>query len=83
MNAVGSTNQPTIVKVNCRVTIRGFKPDDEEETFWIVPDSQSNLQENKLPTTSPLAIALTQIIHKAACPVLAGVGESEGRAETE
>jgi len=26
---------------------------------------------------------LTRIIHKAPCPVLAGVGESEGRAERE
>lgn len=46
------------VRVNCRVTIRGFEPDGEEETYWIVEDSQARVEENKLPASSPLANAL-------------------------
>jgi transcription elongation factor GreA len=46
------------VTVNCRVTIRGFEPDGEEETYWIVEDEQANVQENKLPVSSPLANVL-------------------------
>ncbi len=42
------------VTVNSRVTIRGFEP-GEEETYEIVDDTQANVQENKLPASSPLA----------------------------
>jgi transcription elongation GreA/GreB family factor len=46
------------VTVNCRVTINGFEPDGEEETYWIVEDRLANLQENKLAASSPLARVL-------------------------
>jgi transcription elongation GreA/GreB family factor len=55
---VRSDEETKTVTVNCRVTIKGFEPDGEEETYWIVEDRLSNLQENKLPASSPLARVL-------------------------
>lgn len=55
---VNNVDETREVTVNCRVTVRGFEPPDEEETFWIVADGEANPQENKLPASSPLAQAL-------------------------
>jgi len=55
---VSGMNETNTVAVNCRVTIKGFDPDGEQETYWIVEDSQADPQEDKLPASSPLANAL-------------------------
>ena len=55
---MSGTAEKKTVTLNCRVTINGFEPDGEDETYWIVDDSQAELVENKLPVTSPLAKAL-------------------------
>ena len=47
-----------VVTVNCCVKVAGFDADDEAETFWIVEDQMADVQENKLPGSSPLAAAL-------------------------
>lgn len=47
-----------VVTPNCRVTITGFESDDEPETYWIVDDGEADVQENKLPVSSPLASVL-------------------------
>lgn len=51
-------DQSKTVTVNCRVTIQGFEPGGDNETYWIVEDREANLRENRLGSSSPLANAL-------------------------
>jgi len=59
--------------------------DFERLTVFASANETKNHQNAELPmrpeTATMVERFIARIIHKAACPVLAGVGESEGRAE--
>jgi transcription elongation GreA/GreB family factor len=49
--------RPGEVTVGTWVKVTGFVP-GEEEVFHLVPEGETDYYENKIPPTSPLAVAL-------------------------
>lgn len=53
-----SASNNNTVPANGWVEVKGFESDTETERFFLVPPEQSDVTENKIPTSSPLAKVL-------------------------